>query len=459
MSLKKFVWSGSAVAIAALAAVMLLLATPSQTAEAAVNGISATSTTINPSATSTITIDADAGDTVRIVATTGTITIGATSCTGGTCTVTAGASGSGDVTITGNAGTTDSVTVTYTAPATGPATATITAIVGTGSRALTITIRGNADAIEFKAFNALAVSGSTCNGTAVNVIRSSTATIGQTTAFFCVIVRDSAGNRLLNQPVIFTTTSGTLGIVTDTTGASATTNSAVAGTLTAGTSGTSGTKATVTASSGGKSATLDILFGGDPASCTITFGGTALQTGVGTSTVVDVKDGASTPGPVPDAIPVAFNITHGGQSGANAAVVPALPTTINGKATTTLTAAIAGAIGVTATVPNVGPPTPINCSSSIQATGQVGTTPPPAGGAAFTGNVPARGSIGLLVVRGTQTSATLVSAFAASGCPVESLAILVAGRWLIFINGAPVVVNAAFPAQLVDLTPFFVRCA
>jgi hypothetical protein len=77
----------------------------------------------------------------------------------------------------------------------------------------------------------------------------------------------------------------------------------------------------------------------------------------------------------------------------------------------------------------------------------------------FTGAVPAAGSIGLLVTGSAVTAADLVTALGADGCTVESISVLPAGAWLIFINGAPSVVNAAFPVSLAAVTPFFVRCA
>lgn len=78
--------------------------------------------------------------------------------------------------------------------------------------------------------------------------------------------------------------------------------------------------------------------------------------------------------------------------------------------------------------------------------------------AGFAGTAPARGSIALLVARGGGTASTLTSALGAAGCTVESLAVLRNGTWLIYVAGAPAVVNASFPASVADLTPFFVRC-
>jgi hypothetical protein len=220
-----------------------------------------------------------------------------------------------------------------------------------------------------------------------------------------------------------------------------------------GVSGDAGRTATITARTLGSSsftASNTVTIGGKPASADIVL---TQAGGVVTATV--------TVGGVPaaDDLDVLWTVVPND----TAVVTPTCSSLLDGKASTTAAQAQDGRTAtVVATVADNnsecdGTVLRIDGSAQIQL-GAGGTTPPPAG-AAFSGNVPARGSIGLLVVRGTQTSATLVVAFQAAGCPVESLAILVAGRWLIFINGAPVVVNAAFPAQLVDLTPFFVRCA
>ena len=80
-------------------------------------------------------------------------------------------------------------------------------------------------------------------------------------------------------------------------------------------------------------------------------------------------------------------------------------------------------------------------------------------GGTFTGTAPSAGSIGLLVTSGAASAADLIAALQTADCTVESISVLDDGAWLIFINGAPDVVNAAFPASLADLAPFFVRCA
>jgi hypothetical protein len=99
-------------------------------------------------------------------------------------------------------------------------------------------------------------------------------------------------------------------------------------------------------------------------------------------------------------------------------------------------------------------------ASTTQNIGPGGTTTPGGGtGGGFTGTAPARGSIGLLVTNQPSTAAGLVSALAAAGCTVESLAVLESGIWKIYINGAPAVVNAQFPGTVATTVAFFVRCA
>ena len=85
-------------------------------------------------------------------------------------------------------------------------------------------------------------------------------------------------------------------------------------------------------------------------------------------------------------------------------------------------------------------------------------TPVDGMGGTFTGTAPSAGSIGLLVTSGAASAADLIAALQTADCTVESISVLDDGAWLTFINGAPDVVNAAFPASLADVTPFFVRC-
>lgn len=77
---------------------------------------------------------------------------------------------------------------------------------------------------------------------------------------------------------------------------------------------------------------------------------------------------------------------------------------------------------------------------------------------AFVGARPTAGGLGLLVT-GTATRATdLLTALDGQGCRVNSLAVLTAGRWKVYIPGAPAAINAAFPADLGASAAFAVRC-
>jgi hypothetical protein len=74
------------------------------------------------------------------------------------------------------------------------------------------------------------------------------------------------------------------------------------------------------------------------------------------------------------------------------------------------------------------------------------------------GGMPVPGSIALLVARGENTPNELVNLLGAGGCNVESVGIIHEGAWRLYVNGAPARVNAGFPTDLPNLTPFFVRC-
>jgi hypothetical protein len=134
---------------------------------------------------------------------------------------------------------------------------------------------------------------------------------------------------------------------------------------------------------------------------------------------------------------------------------------VNGQARATAIAAIPGVFALGASSPLGGGGSPaITCAGTLTGTGSVTPgTPGTPGTGGFTGTAPGAGSIGLLVTSGEATSASLTAALATAGCTVRTLAVLTGGTWDIFINGAPAVVNAGFPASLAATTPFFVRCA
>ena len=142
-------------------------------------------------------------------------------------------------------------------------------------------------------------------------------------------------------------------------------------------------------------------------------------------------------------------------SGANLVIRPDTATSATGNLTgqTTLGTPLAATSAGTITAVQAATPTP---TPTATATPTPSPTPTPTCG--FIGTAPGSGSIALLVTSGTCTAAGLVSALGAANCTVESLAILEGGVWKIHINGAPAIVNAAFPATLAPTTAFFVRC-
>jgi hypothetical protein len=76
----------------------------------------------------------------------------------------------------------------------------------------------------------------------------------------------------------------------------------------------------------------------------------------------------------------------------------------------------------------------------------------------YVGTAPQPGEFGLLVTSQAISGLALAEGVASSGCSVESIAITRDGAWLVYIPGAPAIVNAAFPQSLPQFTPFFVRC-
>ncbi len=85
--------------------------------------------------------------------------------------------------------------------------------------------------------------------------------------------------------------------------------------------------------------------------------------------------------------------------------------------------------------------------------------PPPVPEAApFTGTLPGAGQSALLVTTRSLPTAELASSLDAAGCLPQTLSVLVAGVWEVYVPGAPGPVNEGFvPAIALD-TPFVVRC-
>lgn len=68
------------------------------------------------------------------------------------------------------------------------------------------------------------------------------------------------------------------------------------------------------------------------------------------------------------------------------------------------------------------------------------------------------GRIGLGVTSSVADPTAIAASLAGESCAVAALGVLIDGRWLLFITGAPAAVNALFPPTLAELTPYFYRC-
>jgi hypothetical protein len=80
-------------------------------------------------------------------------------------------------------------------------------------------------------------------------------------------------------------------------------------------------------------------------------------------------------------------------------------------------------------------------------------TPPYQGG-----ELPPQGGAALLVTSMDVTATDLAGSLGAAGCTPRLIAITEAGAWLLYVPGAPDLVNADFPSPLVSGTPFAVMC-
>lgn len=76
----------------------------------------------------------------------------------------------------------------------------------------------------------------------------------------------------------------------------------------------------------------------------------------------------------------------------------------------------------------------------------------------FAGTLPPPGGAALLVTSTALPAADLANAIIDEGCTLRLMAVTDAGRWLLYIPGAPALVNAAFPTSLTSGTPFVVLC-
>ncbi len=95
---------------------------------------------------------------------------------------------------------------------------------------------------------------------------------------------------------------------------------------------------------------------------------------------------------------------------------------------------------------------------AVGAVGAIGARPAMAQDAGFVGTAPAAGSQALLVTSRAIAPADLARAITAAGCAVETLGVIEAGDWLMYVDGAPAYVNAGFLQNLAQGVPFYVRC-
>jgi predicted secreted protein len=87
-----------------------------------------------------------------------------------------------------------------------------------------------------------------------------------------------------------------------------------------------------------------------------------------------------------------------------------------------------------------------------------GQGPGPRVDAGFHGNVPAAGGIGLLATTRDQDRDQIMLHLEDRDCAPLSLAVIIDGRWRVYIPGAPPQLASDFPEQLTSSTAFFVRC-
>ena len=450
---RKLITGGVALAVAAAALVLVSVAGGATTASAVINGVSVTPTTISVNGTTTLTVDSDTGTNVQILSTVGTLVVA--SCDGvalaagaclaanivgeGTANVTVCGTALGGVCVGAADAGTDTIILTYTAPATGPSTATITSIQGTSAKTATVNIRGVAATVATSILRAASTSTTGCVGTTQNVVQSSAAGgAGNTTGFLCTLVKDSAGNRTPNAAVIYTTTAGTLSSASGVTGATG--QVANAATLTAGTTGTTGTTATITTSSSGVVTTSTLKFGGPTTSCSIATNPTTVE--VGGSSVVSVTPLDSSGGPIPDGVAVGVVQTNSG-SGSNAAILNAAPTTSNGTASTSLIAAIPGALALGA---NIGATT---CTGSVTATSTVVPPVGDGGTPGVSGFAPGAGQSGLTVFNNLASVTDAFGLVCGTNDVGSSLSMTNAsGATFAYVNGAPAFANSGFVAGI-----------
>jgi hypothetical protein len=77
----------------------------------------------------------------------------------------------------------------------------------------------------------------------------------------------------------------------------------------------------------------------------------------------------------------------------------------------------------------------------------------------YSGDVPASGGVGLLIVTQDTSPGALSGALEAVGCDARSIATTTNGSWRVYIPGAPSFVNAGFSTLLPQGTVFALFCA
>ncbi len=89
--------------------------------------------------------------------------------------------------------------------------------------------------------------------------------------------------------------------------------------------------------------------------------------------------------------------------------------------------------------------------SSVATTVEAQTPP-------FSGTLPPPGGAALLVTSAAVPATDLSVAIIDAGCTLRLMAVTGGGQWLIYIPGAPALVNAAFPSSLASGAPFVILC-
>lgn len=76
----------------------------------------------------------------------------------------------------------------------------------------------------------------------------------------------------------------------------------------------------------------------------------------------------------------------------------------------------------------------------------------------FTGTLPPPGGVALLITSAPVSATDLSVAIIDAGCTLRLMAVTGGGQWVIYIPGAPALVNAAFPPSLASGAPFVILC-